>query len=147
VVRRTCSHRNADGHLCGAAPLRDRPFCLFHDPDHAGEVAESRRLGGLRRKRKLLTRGAYEVESLTTVADIRRLLEIGVVDLLGLENSIARVRALAQLAGVALKLLEVGELEERLRSLEAAVKGPRGSEASVFDQEFEERFVLEEGAP
>ena len=55
---------------------------------------------------------------------IRRLLEIAVLDTLSLENSVARSRTLAYLAQVALKALEVGEFQERLQALEAAV-GPR----------------------
>jgi hypothetical protein len=144
VVRRTCSHRNADGHLCGAAPLRDSEYCLFHDPERAAEVAEARKLGGLRRKRELITNGAYELEGLDSVAHIRRLLEVAIVNTLGLENSIARARTLGYLALSAIKLLEVGEHEERLRALEAAVKGPRGNEPSVFDQTFDEQFLLVE---
>jgi hypothetical protein len=78
------------------------------------------------------------------VAHIRRLLEVAIVDTLGLENSIARARTLGYLALSAIKLLEVGEHEEQLRALEAAVKGPRGNEPSVFDQTFDEQFLLVE---
>ena len=49
-----------------------------------------------------------------------------VMDTLQLENSIARSRALAYLSQVALKMLEVGELEERLKALEMTV-GPKKS--------------------
>ena len=55
---------------------------------------------------------------------IRRLVEVAVVDTLGLENGVARNRAIAYLAQTASKLLEVGELEERLRAVETAL-GPR----------------------
>ncbi len=51
--------------------------------------------------------------------EVRRLLEIAVLDTLSLENSIARSRTLAYLAQVSLKALEAGELEERVRSLES----------------------------
>ena len=39
--------------------------------------------------------GAYEVNGLETVGDLRRLLVIASLDTLGLENSIARARTLA----------------------------------------------------
>ena len=61
-------------------------------------------------------------QGLATVADIRRLLEVAVIDTLSLENSVARTRTLAYLAQTALKCLEVGELEDRLALLEAAVR-------------------------
>ena len=50
-----------------------------------------------------------------------------------MENSIARNRTLAYLATTAIKLLEVGELEQRLESLEAAVNGQKSLPVSVFD--------------
>jgi hypothetical protein len=65
--------------------------------------------------------GAYEFAGLGTVTDIRRLLEVAVIDTLSLENSVARSRTLAYLGQTALKCLEVGELEGRLAMLEAAV--------------------------
>jgi hypothetical protein len=70
------------------------------------------------------SQGAYELESLDTVPGIRRLLEIALLDTVGLENSVARNRTV--IAGVlaAAKLLEVGEQEERLAAIEAAL-GPR----------------------
>jgi hypothetical protein len=96
----------------------------MHDPEHAEEVQEARRLGGLRRRREKVTSGAYDFEGLGSVEQIRRLLEIAALDTLGLENSVARSRTLAYLAQVALKALEVGELEDRVRALEQLL-GPR----------------------
>jgi hypothetical protein len=59
---------------------------------------------------------------LEDVGQVRRLLKIAVLDTLSLENSIARSHTLAYLSQVALKALEAGELEERLKSLEATVQ-------------------------
>ena len=133
--KRPCNALTHKGLPCRASALPDGEYCLFHDPASQSEVTEGRRLGGLRRKREVITRGAYDLESLTTVQDIRRLLEIGMVDLLGLDNSIARVRALTQLALAAAKLLEVGELETRVMALEAAVQQRQLTGPSAFDQE------------
>jgi hypothetical protein len=121
VATRACSFRKDDGEPCRAPPLRDSEFCIMHSPDHAEEVAEARRLGGLRRRREKTVAGAYEFEGLRSVEQIRRLLEIGVLDTLGLENSIARSRALAYMAQVSVRLLEVGELEERVQALESVL--------------------------
>ncbi len=108
----------------------------MHSPEYAEEIAEARRLGGLRRRREVALAGAYEFNGLVAVADLRRLLEIAALDTLGLENSIARSRTLGYLVGVAAKLLEVGELEERLAHLEAAVQGRKVLAEPVFDVEF-----------
>jgi hypothetical protein len=120
----------------------------MHDPTNATEAAEARRLGGIRRRRELITQGAYEFESLTLVQDIRRLLEIATVDTLGLENGVARNRTLASLAMAAAKLLETGELEDRVRTLEAAVLQSRPPEHSAFAEEpYEAEFTaLGDGA-
>ncbi len=63
-------------------------------------------------------------------------MEIATLDTLGLKNSIARSRTLGYLVGVAAKLLEVGELEERLAYLEAAVQSQKALAEPVFDVEF-----------
>jgi len=121
VVIRACKALKEDGSRCQAAPLLDGDFCLWHSPEHADEVTEARRLGGLRRRREKAVSGAYDFEGLADVGQIRRLLEIAVLDSLALENSVARSRTLAYLAQVALKALEVGEFEDRLDALERLV--------------------------
>ena len=123
----------ANGEACHAPKLQEGDYCLMHSPEHAEEMVEARRLGGLRRRREVAVSGAFDFVGLETVADIRRLLEVAVLDTLGMENSIARNRTLAYLATTAIKLLEVGELEQRLESLEAAVNGQKSLPASVFD--------------
>ena len=132
--RRRCAFRKPDGLPCGAAPLHYGQFCFLHDPEHAEEAAEARRLGGLRRRREKTLEGAYEFGGLASIEGIRRILEIAVFDTLGLENSIARSRALAYLAQTSLRALEVGELEERLASVEAAITSTRHEPGSVFDR-------------
>ncbi len=126
MASRVCKSATEGGEPCRAPPLLDAEFCLMHDPEHAEEMAEARRLGGLRRRREKAVSGAYDIEDLENVPQVRRLLVIAVMDTLGLDNSIARSRALAYLSQVALKMLEVGELEERLKALEMTV-GPKKS--------------------
>ena len=104
--------------------MRESDFCVFHDPDHAEVVQEARRAGGQRRKREAAVATAYDFQGLTSVPEIRRLVEVAAYDALGLENGLGRIRALAYLAQVASTLLEKGEMEERLAAVEAAL-GPR----------------------
>ena len=126
MASRACKAKAEGGQPCRAPPMVDGDFCFVHDPVHAEEMAEARRLGGLRRRREKAVSGAYDIEGLENVGQVRRLLEVAVMDTLGLENSIARSRALAYLTQVALKMLEVGEFEERLKALELTV-GPKKS--------------------
>jgi hypothetical protein len=135
-MRRQCTFQTQTGEPCRAAPLRDGEFCLMHSPEHSKEVQEARRLGGLRRKREATVSGAYDFDSLNTVDGIRRLVEVAVIDTLGMENSIARSRTLGYLAQVALHTLEVGNLEERLEALEQSIHpGNIQHSPPVFDVE------------
>jgi hypothetical protein len=121
VIRRRCAFAKADGEACAMAPLHDRPYCFSHDPERATEAAEARRLGGLRRRKEGTIAVAYDLPGLDSVAGIRRLLDIVVTDGVGLDNGIPRLRVLISTAVAATNLLKVGEFEERLAALEAAV--------------------------
>ena len=134
MADRTCKARNENGDPCRQAALREGDFCFWHSPDHAQEAQEARRLGGLRRREEKVTSGAYDFEGLSDVGQVRRLLEIAALDALGLENSIARSRTLAYLAQVSIKLLEVGELEERVRELESVLH-PRLDERAAQEKD------------
>jgi hypothetical protein len=105
----------------------------MHSPEHAKEVQEARRLGGLRRKREATLSGAYNFEGLSSIDGIQRLLEIVTLDTLSLENGVARNRTLAYLTMVALRVLEVGDLEQRVSMLEDAVQGKPEHQPMLFD--------------
>lgn len=134
VARRTCVFVMPDNRQCRAGPQRDRPYCFAHDPDRAEEAAEARKLGGLRRRKEGTIAVAYDLPGLETVEGVRRLVQIVVTDAMGLDNGIARLRVLLAAALAAAKLLETGDLEERLASLEAVHRHP-DSEAVVFPEE------------
>jgi hypothetical protein len=102
------------------APLLERAYCFAHDPERADDLAEARRLGGLRRRREGTLAVAYDLPGLDSVDGIRRLLDIVVADALGLDNGIARARVLISAAQAATKLLETADLESRIVLLEAA---------------------------
>ena len=121
VVSR-CAGTRPDGRPCRAWPPRGEAFCLWHSPDKEDEATEARRLGGLRRRREKTVAGAYDLAGLDSIEAIRRIIEIALLDVLGLENSIARARVLISGALVAAKLLETGELADRLAELETAIR-------------------------
>ena len=147
AVTRTCAALNERGEACRQPPLRDAEVCFWHSPEHTEEAAEARRLGGLRRRREGTVSRAYDLEGLENVPQIRRVLVVAAVDALSLENTVARVRALIALAQAAAKLLETGELEERVEALEAAYSRPSLPEP-VFDLDADDlaiAFDEEEG--
>jgi hypothetical protein len=86
--------------------MRAGSHCFWHHPDKADEVAEAQRLGGLRRRRERTVAAAYDVAGLDDIGAVRRVLEIAVLDTLGLDNSVARSRVLVGAAAAAAKLIE-----------------------------------------
>ena len=122
VTLRTCKAAKQDGTRCGSPPLQDGDFCYMHDPEHREDATAARKLGGQRRRRESTLAGAYEIEPLDSVAGIRRVLEIVTYDALGMESSVARGRLLIAAMQTLTKLLEVGDLAERVEQLEAALK-------------------------
>jgi hypothetical protein len=133
LIRKGCAYAKEDGQPCRMAPLHDRPYCFSHDPERAAEAAEARRLGGLRRKKEGTIAIAFDLPGLDTVAGIRRVLEIVVADSVGQEHGIARGRVLISAATAATNLLKVGELEDRLAHVEAAVKRVGPASDDLFD--------------
>jgi hypothetical protein len=103
---RRCGQLHADGRPCGAPPLRGQDRCFWHDPGKAEELAEAQRLGGLRRRREKTVAAAYDVAGLDDIGAVRRVLEIAVLDTLGLDNSVARSRVLVGAAAAAAKLID-----------------------------------------
>jgi hypothetical protein len=115
-----------DGLACRAPALRGKTVCYWHDPDKAEEAAESRRIGGLHRRKAKSVATIYDFSGLRTVESAQRLLETAAIETLALENSIARNRTLISAAAGAGKLIEAGDLDARLTAVEAAV-GSKGA--------------------
>jgi hypothetical protein len=122
LTNRSCQARTQSGGECRQPPLRDGDFCFWHSPEHTEEAAAARKLGGQRRRRESTLAGAYDVGPFDTVGGIRRVLEIVTFDGLGMENSVPRGRLLIAAVQALTKLLEVGELEQRVTDLEVAVQ-------------------------
>ena len=145
-----CSARTRDGSACGATPMRDEPFCFWHSPDRKDEAADARRLGGLRRRREKTLEGAYDLhEDFRSVDGLLRFVEVGAIDLLGLDASVARSNAMFRGALVAAKLLEVGDLAQRIATVEAtlATRQPDSPSASPFDGDLPEIDLPSEPSP
>lgn len=119
-VRRICTATNGRGLPCGAAALRDRPWCRMHDPDLAEEVAAARRLGGQRRRRDGTLEVAFDLDDVRTRDGLWRVLEVAVLDTLALDNGIQRNRTLIQAVTAGGRLHE-RDLEERVSALERAM--------------------------
>jgi hypothetical protein len=115
-----CQALTVAGEPCQAQAQAGSGWCFWHDPSKAQERQDARARGGRARHGRTLARTGTDVK-LACVADVVTLLGQVAQDLYDLENSLGRARALCQVASVAVKALEVAELEERLTRLEAKV--------------------------
>ena len=124
-MNRRCTALAHSGEPCRARPLRDGAYCFLHEPDRAGEAADARRLGGLRRRREGTISAAFELGEIDTLDGQWRLLEVIVTDAIGLTNGVERVRVLLAAVALAAKLREATEVDARILALEAATGARR----------------------
>jgi len=122
VAKRTCAYRHPDERKCGAPRLHDGLFWLFHDPEHADAVAESRKVAGQRRRKEATLATVYDLGDVTSDDGIRRLAHIAVADLLSQDNSLNRAKATLYAIQTLLKVQESGDHEERLQAVESILK-------------------------
>jgi hypothetical protein len=106
----------------------------MHDPANAEAAAEARKMGGLRKRREGTISGAYDWESARALDGVQRMIDIAVSDALSLDSVPTRCRLLLYAATVALRVIVVGDMETRLRALEAAVHGSQGQRDALADQ-------------
>jgi hypothetical protein len=121
-----CTHIKPDGSRCRATALPGRDKCVFHDPSQARRTAAGRRRGGVRRNRPLRTLPEDTPDlPLKTAGDVAAALgsTINAVRRGQLDARIAN--SIGVLAGVLLKALSAGDLEERVALLEAECQARR----------------------
>lgn len=117
---RLCKATTKGGRSCAAYAVEGSAFCFWHCPEQAEARRAARVSGGLARQGRVgvLRGGQGVVVPLKSLADVVQLLEQTVSDVLTLENSISRARAVGYLAGIAARVLEASDLEERIVRLE-----------------------------
>jgi hypothetical protein len=107
--------------------MRDGPFCFWHAPETADELADAQRMGRLHRRKKRTVATIYGFGGLRTLEDNQALLETITIETMALDNTIARNRAVNAMLATGIRLVEIGELEARLGALEAATGQQRES--------------------
>ena len=115
-ARPTCGATRKDGTPCTAQVLGDSRYCWAHDPALAATRAETRRRGGQNRATSKRLARLMPVR----LVPVWEQLEQALTDVLAGSLDPKQATAAAALARALAAVLQVGELEQRLRDLEAA---------------------------
>ena len=118
---RQCEAKTKDGRPCASYAVDGSDFCFWHCPHLVGERKRARSRGGHGRHGRSLTTSGADLVGLASVSDVVLMLEQTARDLLALENSVSRARAVAYVCATAIRALEVADLEARLARLEELV--------------------------
>jgi hypothetical protein len=110
-----CAGHRKDGSPCTGLALGGSAYCFAHDPALAEQRAEARRKGGLNRSSVVRARGLVPPRLLHVFDKLEQALDEVHSGRLDARNA----SAMASIAGAMVKVLTAGELEERVRSLEA----------------------------
>jgi len=113
----TCKATTRSGEPCRSWTVNDSNFCFWHDPGTVQARAEARSKGGRARHGRKLSGGCEPVR-IQCAPDVLPILEATVNDLLRLENSIARARAITYVCATLIKGFEMSELDTRVQVLE-----------------------------
>ncbi|MGB8645626.1 MAG: hypothetical protein WCF84_10340 [Anaerolineae bacterium] len=126
-----CEAKNAQGKRCGGYTVGGGRFCFAHDPARAKDRAEARRRGGQARQSPKASEGLPAVK-IAGISDVLTLVNATIADVWLLPNSPARGRVLLAAAAAALEALQIGQLEERVRALEARILAESAGEFSTL---------------
>src|SRR5687767_11958093 len=121
MSRLKCKAIGRNGAACRMRPLRGSGFCFTHDPKNRPGRKAARQKGGRRRSSVRSLRLVSEPIGLGDPVAFRTLLERAAADAARLPNTANRARALGYLAGLAIKLIEVTEIDVRISALEKSM--------------------------
>lgn len=131
-MKRTCSFAKHNGERCRANATTTSEFCFFHDPECSAERHKAQQAGGLRNRPAVLSveTADYPLNSVSDVMTIlgKTINEVrkGLID--------PRVaNAVGYLSATLLKAQELGNLEQRVSTLEAVTRQP--TQKSTLDEE------------
>jgi len=114
-----CKSKTRTGARCAAYATQDG-FCFTHSPAKSRERAQAHKRGG--RNRIAPKVGTWN-KRITTIADALDCLnDLVLPDLIALENTVPRARAIIAAIESAIKAIDAGEIERRVTALEQILK-------------------------
>ena len=117
-----CQAKTARRKPCKAPPLKGGKYCFTHEPTNAATAAAARKLGGYNRATPHAGNAAAIPAEIASIQDAGQILNYTLLELIVMDNSIPRARALLALFDSYIKSFEIGELEKRIQALEAMKK-------------------------
>lgn len=120
MSKKQCNAKNKRGEPCNAS-ASENGFCFTHDATRGRERAEARRKGGLSRITPSVADKSLVPKQTRTLTDVMTILDYALQESLVLQNSIQRGRLLVSIAHGYIEALKVGEMEQRLEAIEAAL--------------------------
>lgn len=122
MKKNTCKAKTKTGARCGMAAVKGSAYCFTHDPAQGAARAAAHKLGGARTRVKHGGDAETLPANIKTIAQAMTILDYTLRELLEMENSIQRARALIALVGGYVDAVKVGELEARMIAIEAALR-------------------------
>jgi hypothetical protein len=135
-VPRPCSARRADGSPCAATAMAGHEHCMFHNPEMSEQRASGRRQGGAARSQPRAVLNPDEtMQRVRTIGDLRDLLADTINDVRTGRLDPRVANTVGYLSSVLVRVLEAGELEDRLAAVESIVKAGSGPQDSPLDHQ------------
>lgn len=120
-----CKATTTGGAPCQAQAIKENDYCFIHAPETLQARSLARRKGGENRHTPHFADESELPQTIQTLGDANKILKYILVEVIGMDNSIARARLLLSLYDSLVKSFEIGELEQRIAALEGALKGSR----------------------
>jgi hypothetical protein len=121
MPKNQCQSKKKNGEPCNAS-ANSNGYCFTHDATKGRERAIARRKGGLNRISPHVADTSIVPKETRTISDVMIILDYALQESLALSNSIQRGRLLVSIAHGFIEALKIGELEQRLESVEIALR-------------------------
>ena len=113
-----CKGKTQSGQPCKMPAIGGGQYCFTHSPGTRQAQAVARKLGGQNRATPHAGDPSTIPANITNLETAGMLLNYTLQELLVMDNSIPRARALLSAYEMFLKSIEIGELEQRIAALE-----------------------------
>ncbi len=123
--RPICSHAKRDGSPCRTPALPGKDACYFHDPESAEARRAARQQGGTARSRRAAVMPGAPDVAFGCVADVTELLAKTAGQVRRGELDCRVGNCLAYIAATALRSIQQGDIEARLKAIEEELAAAR----------------------